>query len=137
MPKSTTRLISNPDGSLSLVYQDGRPVPSDQRIQSTAGELVASLAGHVSAAVAAERQAGEKRLAEAVQSTADAVAKSYGEAGVKAGVAAGAKLATEQIAASTVVRRRVERDSAGRIVATLEERVPLPETKKAPLGFRR
>jgi hypothetical protein len=138
-PKST-RLVATPDGTLALVYQDGRPVPADQRIQTTAAEYVDSLAAHAAAAVAAERKAGERRLAEAAQAVADKVAQAYGEAGVKAGVKAGAKLAAEEIAANSTVRRRVERDAKGQITATIEERIPKPEpaaARKAPLGFRR
>jgi hypothetical protein len=132
MPKPT-RLISTPDGTLALVYADGRPVPSDQRIESTAEQYLDALTAHAAAAVQVERRAAEKRLAEVAQSVAEQTAKSY----AKAGVEAGAKFAAEEIAASSVVRRRVERDAKGQIVATIEERVPLPETKKGPLGFRR
>jgi hypothetical protein len=61
------------------------------------------------------------------------------KAGAKAGAEAGVMAGARYVMDNSRVRRKVERDGQGQIVATIEERVPAsPEpTGKQPVGFRK
>lgn len=124
----------HPGGALGMVYDDGQPVPPGQRITGTADDMARMIVAHAQAAIQAGRQAAftesnaarqaeTEHLADQVwaviDKTAQITAQRYAQAGADAAVA--------HIAKSTILRRRIERDEAGRITGSVEERVlPVP-----------
>ena len=130
-------LVTRPDGSVGLVDERGKPMPAKQRIVITAGDLERALVQHAQAGIALGRRLGQQVMAEIAAPYVQAAAT----AGVKAGAEAGVKAGAKYVMDNSRVRRKVERDAAGQIVATVEEREPVPAADapkpKKPIGFGR
>lgn len=115
-----------PSGDVGLVYQDtGEPVPPEQPMATTAGEVNGLLMHWITLAIEVGHQAGARAVAgpqyeAGVKAGAEAVAGPAMRSGAEAGVKAGAAWVMQ----NSVVRRRVERDERGQVTGTIEERVP-------------
>jgi hypothetical protein len=126
----TVQLGILPGGRLGMVYEDGQPIPPQTPLPMTAGKLNELLNGWIALAAQAGHGAGARAVAgpqyeagikAGAQAGADAAYKAAAGPAARAGVKAGIEYAY----ASSVVRRRVERDEKGQITGIVEERVPL------------
>jgi len=134
-------LVARPDGTVGLVDERGKPMPAKQRILITVGDMERALIQHAQAAIAVGRRLGaedmQKAAAQTIPQLVGATSQAYAKAGAEAGVKAGAKYVMD----NSRVRRTVERHAAGQIVATVEEREPVPAADapkpKKPMGFGR
>lgn len=138
-----------PDGSCGLVDENNKPIPDDRRYTTTATELGQTMAYYRDLGIEMGKTLGvdpvfvvdligmarEGSLKAGVQGGYVAGVKAGAQAGAKAGVKAGA----QYVVNNSRVRRTVERDSEGRIMGSIEDRVfeqPTPPAAEKVIGFR-
>jgi len=134
-------LVKRPDGSVGLVDERGKPMPAKQRIVITAGDMERALIQLAQAAIAVGRRLGAEDMQKVAAQTVPQLIRATGQAYAKAGAEAGVKAGAKYVMDNSRVPRKVERDASGQIVATVEEREPVPGADapkpKKPMGFRR
>ena len=129
-------LAQREDGTFGMVDTLGQPMPDDAKIVVTAGELAKHLVDHTVAGIriGAKRtaEADAQSVAAALPATITAAAQAGAQTAAQPAFDAGTRYAATAIAKTTVVRRRIERDSTGQITGTVESREPIPSMKGQP-----
>lgn len=134
-------LVKRPDGSVGLVDERGKPIRAKQRIVITAGDMERALIQHAQTGIAVGRRLGAEEMQKVAAQTVPQLVRATGQAYAKAGAQAGVNAGASYVMANSRVRRRIERDAKGQVVATVEEREPVPAADppkaKKPMGFGR
>ena len=118
------------DPEAVAVLQDGLALSPSARVTMTAAELAVLVRDWAWVGVEAGRRVGSKATANVaaglLQATADATYRAGAQAGARLGAEAGVAAGADYAIANSRVRRELERDADGRVVASVESREPIP-----------